>query len=227
MDVISSMKEHLTRETLAKMLSWSKDGVYSPELWFIGSRGINHDGKVYIDGQESHCDSNAFLGMVRSWQRRGGLWMDFVNDSEATRWCDYLIRTIQDVPNEVVVTPHQKQELIMPDDEKNFPGLSVLMSFSGIGYDRAKAIYQYCGNLHLSLVFIGNPEYWQYASRHILGVGIATLQKAHDQMGLPEGTVLDVDKVGGGDSANKVWWGYPKSMPGEKSPFDIVDVMPF
>ena len=114
-----------------------------PWLLVIGDLKCNKDGKAILDGRESDWNYSSLQGGLDFWQMRGGFMSWISRDSLMADWCNIWHNRL--IEKEKAGASWMEFGVVRPVPQTLYPVPDVqrtLLTFPGIGADRAEAIYK-------------------------------------------------------------------------------------
>ena len=148
-DLVSSIQDRDSR--LWRQLIRLKSICAYPLLLIIGDlkakNGINKDGEpefyAVVDGRETQMTYFAVMGAIASWQEHGGYVEWISRDTLLPRWCQWKYNRLAANaklggwrPTLIARQPIKPLELLSSVE-------TTLLTFPGVGAERAKAIYEF------------------------------------------------------------------------------------
>jgi hypothetical protein len=114
-----------------------------PWLLIIGDLKCDKEGHAVIDGRNTDWNYTSLLGAMDWWQRRGGFMSWISRDSLMVDWCHLQYNVL--VEREKAGGEWQEHGVVRPIPQTlySIPDVQrTLLTFPGIGSDRAEAIYK-------------------------------------------------------------------------------------
>jgi ERCC4-type nuclease len=166
-------------DILYRMQQWT----HRAWLLIIADIKCDHDSQCIIDGWESGYTWTAVDGALSWWQLRGGMLSILSKDILVAPWVNGWLERLKRIETERFHQVRHIQQNLLASDWKD-----TLMTFPGIGPEKALALADANGSLAWSLCYLSDEE--SPGILKIPGIGPETIRLARKRLGLNEGYVL-------------------------------------
>jgi len=200
LDLPSSLGERLN-SSLARMRQWVPRSCQRV-LLTTGVLTCRQNGCALVNGRESRKDFWPVWSAAKKWCDRGGaVWPPLSRESllaEALQAAERHLVEYETSPTKEVWPKPDAPIEADPDDPLQIlhvvkDARVLLSSLPGIGAQRANDLWEHCeGSAALALTVLCNPDLDRPR-----GVGLKSVQRARDWLGLPKGWTLAIVNTGG------------------------------